>query len=378
MTRTLRIASVQMDVTPAPLEARLERAEKLVQEAASVGAQLVVLPELFNTGYVYDDSNYRNAEPMDGRTVIWMQETAASFKVHLIGTLLLLDHDDIYNSALLFAPDGKMWRYDKIYPWAFERAYYREGQGITVADTELGKLGIMICWDSAHPELWERYAGRVDAMLIPSCPPKMSSADLVFGDGTRINMRELGGVFDSVYTDREHFPEDWDGGAEWLGVPVAASVAAGKIRTYLPRPEITLATYLAGRPDLWDRVREAKEVSLETGFDQQTKIVDGAGRVVARFEEDRDGFVCAEVTLADEPPQPETKQPPMNTPPAAYFFCDLMAPTLLVQSYRAGVRRYLGASMAPVDPRTRLWTAALATTALVTGGVGYILGRGRS
>ena len=76
MAKTLHVAAVQMDVAPAPTAERLARAQALVAQAANEGARVVVLPELFNTGYIYDDANYRRAESLHGPTVAWMMETA--------------------------------------------------------------------------------------------------------------------------------------------------------------------------------------------------------------------------------------------------------------------------------------------------------------
>ena len=76
MGRKLKIAAVQMDVTVAPVPERLSRATDLIAQAAQAGAQLVALPELFNTGYGYDDSYYALAEPLDGQTVTWMKAQA--------------------------------------------------------------------------------------------------------------------------------------------------------------------------------------------------------------------------------------------------------------------------------------------------------------
>ena len=77
MPKTIKVATVQMDAMPAPVSERLERAEKIVVQAAQEGAQLVVLPELFNTGYAYIDDNYILAEPLDGMTSAWMKATSA-------------------------------------------------------------------------------------------------------------------------------------------------------------------------------------------------------------------------------------------------------------------------------------------------------------
>lgn len=81
MERKIKAAAVQMDVTPSPLEERLRRAELLVKEAARSGAQLVVLPEVFNTGYAFSESNYDNAEPIDGPTVTWMKKLSAELDI---------------------------------------------------------------------------------------------------------------------------------------------------------------------------------------------------------------------------------------------------------------------------------------------------------
>jgi predicted amidohydrolase len=114
--RTLTIAAVQMDARSAPTPIRFGRAQGLVERAAAGGARLVVLPELFNTGYAYDDSNHARAETADGATLTWMRQTAARLGVHLAGSLLLLDGDEVYNTLFLLAPDGRAWRYDKNYP----------------------------------------------------------------------------------------------------------------------------------------------------------------------------------------------------------------------------------------------------------------------
>ena len=135
MKRKLKVAAIQMDCVPVPVTERLSRLAPLIAEAAQAGAQLVVLPELFNTGYEYHARNYALAESLEGETITWMKTQAAQHAIHLVGTLLLLDETDIYNTAALVAPDGRLWRYDKHYVPLWERAYFRGGNHITVADS---------------------------------------------------------------------------------------------------------------------------------------------------------------------------------------------------------------------------------------------------
>ena len=335
MTNKIRVAAVQMDAAPAPIMERLARAGNLIADASSNGAQLIVLPELFNTGYQYDNQNYQLAETVDGQTMIWMSDQAKTHNIHLAGSFLFRDGDEIYNTAFLIAPDGKRWRYDKQFPWLWERAYFRGGNHNEIAHTELGDIGMLICWDSAHPELWKQYEGQVDMLLVMSCPPKMSSPELVFPDGKRVPQRKLSGIFSYLHTEEEYFPaKDMDHQAGWLGVPVVATVGAGKVRLKIPRPYLGAAFFTAFRPDLWSRFRQFKQMMLETGFDKQTKIIDETGKVLSRVEQDGDGFTLSEIELSPPKSKPVEKQPQMRTQSLTYFMSDTLSEWLLASFYR--------------------------------------------
>ena len=77
MGQKLKVAAIQMDALPVGVPERLDRASNLIAEAVNGGARLVVLPEMFNTGYEFDERNYSLAEPIDGRTATWMKNQAA-------------------------------------------------------------------------------------------------------------------------------------------------------------------------------------------------------------------------------------------------------------------------------------------------------------
>ena len=345
MPRTIRIAAVQMIARPASLSERLARAETLVVRAAQEGAQLVVLPELFNTGYEYSDENYRRAEPLDGPTSTWMKQTANHYSVHIAGTFLRLDGQDIYNTLLLVAPNGRAWRYDKNYPWAWERAYFRAGNSVTVADTSLGKLGLMICWDVAHVDLWARYAGRVDAIVVCSCPPAAHDLTFVMPDGKHLRGEDAGPVMRHVKrTSGGVFSHCLLRQAAYLGVPVVNTTGTGIFSSAVPSPKVSLAAYLLMRPDFWKYISQADAVRVEAGYFNETYIADADGRVLQRVPPEVEAGTLAEVALADTPPQPRGEQPPFGISTFAYWF-DAFANWILASAYRRGIRNALGISV---------------------------------
>ncbi len=371
MPRTINIAAIQMAAQPAPVPQRLERAEKLVTQAAGQGAQLAVLPELFNSGYEYSDQNYVLAERMEGQTATWMKESAARHQLYLAGSFLLLDEEDIYNTLLLVAPDGRAWRYDKNYPWMWERAYFRPGHAITIADTPLGKLGLMICMDQGRAELWARYAGKVDAMVISSCPPTMQDLTLIFPDGKRVKSKDLNPLQRQIYlAGGEIFGRYLRRQSAWLGVPVVNTTGTGHFSSGIPLPHLSLAMYGVTRPDLWPYLPRAGAARIETAYFNETYVADASGRVLAQVPPETEHYALAQVTLAEALPRPRTAQPDFGLPASVYQFDDF-ANSVLAPVYRRQARRVHGPQMAPVSHQTRLWLGAVT----VAGLAGYLLGK---
>lgn len=345
MPKTIRVAAVQMDAAPAPLTERLERAEMLASEAARSGAQLVVLPELFNIGYAYTDENFARAESMDGKTSSWMKSTAARLDIHLAGTILLIENGDIYNSMLLFSPNGKMWRYDKNYPWAWERGYFRERRGITVARTELGDLGMMICWDVGHPNLWKRYAGKTDMLVVASCPPDAPQASYDFPNGEKMAFNDMGSAMEALKDAGKLFFGDMvDQQAQWLGVPVVNSGACGTVKTPIPKANALLRMFALFAPHIQKLRSQASQMQMSCGMMPSCKVVDVNGNVVEeRDPGEGEGFIMAEVSLGDSKSMPKGRQP---KPPLSFINyqlsilnADVTVPAMMRSVYKNGLKK---------------------------------------
>ena len=335
MKHSLVVAAIRMDAAPAPTAERLERAARLVAQAAAEKARIAVLPEVFNTGYEYHPRNYNLAEKMDGPSIGWMKSVASRHNLYLAGSLLLRDGADIYNSMLLVAPNGKTWRYDKSYPWVWERAYFRPRKhAIKPAETEFGKVGMMICWDVAHPKLWAAYAGEVDLMLVSSCPPLGHIAPFHFPDGKIVYPDELGPVMKQVYRNGgKVFGEYVRQMAAWLGVPLVQTTGAGRFHSFLPRPKLSLAILLMARPDLWKYISQAGKVFIESGYFDETFIADARGQVLSRASLNEDNLTVSTIELAEKQPVPQGIQPKNELSPLAYY-ADALTNALLVRNYR--------------------------------------------
>lgn len=334
MSHSLTLAVLRMDAAPAPTETRLARAEELVRQAAAQGAQIAVLPEVFNTGYEYSEKNYARAESSDGPSVDWMKSAAQRHGLHVAGSLLLRDTDGIYNAMLLAAPDGATWRYDKSYPWAWERAYFRPRKDpLAVAETALGKIGMLVCWDVAHTGLWAQYAGQVDLMLVSSCPPRVHTGSYHLPDGRIIDTSTLGPMMKAAYSGVQGvFGEFLRRQAAWLGVPLAHTTASGQFKTGLPRAQLSFSVLFAGRPDLWKYLPQADKIKIASDYFDETCIADASGRVLQRAQRDGDDLAVAQVTLGDAPPRPSGKQPAFGMSPMAYL-ADEMINALLGRYY---------------------------------------------
>jgi len=328
---TLKLAALQMDVTPAPTPDRLPRAQRLIEQAAQGGAQLIVLPEVFNTGYRYTDENYQRAETADGPTITWMKALAARLGIHLAGTLFLRDGMDITNSLLLIAPNGRAWRYDKNYPWGWERAYYREGRGISIAHTELGDIGLMICWDCAHPELWQQYAGQIDLLLISSCPPDVANPTFEFPNGKRLTYDQMGPAFRQLKGGGDKvFGTGLNQRTAWLQVPTINTVGIGQVSSAIPDGLGNLLLMLPFAPQIIKQLSQARHLRLSCGMTPGCKIVNATGQVLSEcLPAQGESYALAEVTLATEQPQPIGPQPPRPVPWPAYFISDLAIPWLM-------------------------------------------------
>lgn len=143
-------------------DANLKAAIGLIKRLAAEGAQLIVLPEACLHGYAIADSTFdprrlrQTAEPFEGEYARAFRAVAREAHVHLVATYDRCAGSEIYNTAELIGPDGNtLGIYDKsCVVGAPDKGYYTAGAGPAVFDTELGRMGILICVDRTVHENW--------------------------------------------------------------------------------------------------------------------------------------------------------------------------------------------------------------------------------
>lgn len=157
----VNIGTVQVSCTANPKE-NLEKTILKIREAASNGAQIVCLQELFLSLYFCDVEAYDNfklAEAIPGPTTIALQDVAKELNVVIIASLFEKRAEGLYHNttAVIDADGSYLGKYRKMHipddPGYYEKFYFTPGDlGYKVFQTKYAKIGVLICWDQWYPE----------------------------------------------------------------------------------------------------------------------------------------------------------------------------------------------------------------------------------
>jgi len=160
MEEKIKIALAQMSCKCEDKTENLTKIEKTVIKAKKQAADLIIFPELSLTGYVVRDQIYELAETIPGPSTKIIENIAKKTKAHIVFGMPELSKKTqatIYNTAVLVGPEGFIGKYRKMYLPTHsvfeEKRYFRPGHQAAVFDTELGKIGLIICYDIFFPEV---------------------------------------------------------------------------------------------------------------------------------------------------------------------------------------------------------------------------------
>jgi len=149
----MKAAFIQFDPVFGEIEANIKKAVGLVDRT---GAVIIVLPELFNTGYliVSKDEAFDLSEPIPGgKTTEALSAAAREKNAHIVAGLIERENDNLFNSAVVISPSGYLGKYRKIHLFSEEKLWFQPGDlGFNVFDIGICKIGVMVCFDWFFPE----------------------------------------------------------------------------------------------------------------------------------------------------------------------------------------------------------------------------------
>ncbi|CAN5779335.1 carbon-nitrogen hydrolase family protein [soil metagenome] len=230
---TVRAAVIQAAPVAFDLESSLDKLDRLAGQAASEGAQLAVFPEAFISAYSRgltfgaavgsrtpegrDDylRYWQSSIDVPGPAVDRIARVARARAMHIVVGVIERDGGTLYCTVLFFDDSGAfLGKHRKLMPTAAERLVWGYGDGSTlpVFETDLGKLGAVICWENYMPLLrTTMYAKGIELY----CAPTADQRDSCFASMQHI-ARE-GGCFVlscNQYALRSDYPEDYYAGVD--------------------------------------------------------------------------------------------------------------------------------------------------------------------
>lgn len=171
--RRLKVACVQLEPRVGENAANVALSCKKIDEAAELGAELIVLPELTNSGYVFRSrvEAFAAAEPIpNGPSVQAWCECALRHGIYIVAGIAERDGKRLFNSAVLLGPEGLIGTFRKAHLWNEENLWFEPGNaGFPVFDTPLGRIGVAICYDGWFPETFRLLALQgADIVCVPT------------------------------------------------------------------------------------------------------------------------------------------------------------------------------------------------------------------
>jgi len=179
-TRSLRLAATSPEVVLGDVDGNLQRIRVALQAAVARGAQLIVLPELATSGYVFADRDEAAAASITRGHPGWadLSSTLPTGVVAVIG-YAERDAGQVFNSAAVLTGERRIGDYRKAHLWGAEAALFERGPSAgALFDTPIGRLAVAICYDNEFPEVPRRLAlAGAEVLALPVNWPLIARPD---------------------------------------------------------------------------------------------------------------------------------------------------------------------------------------------------------
>ncbi len=163
-----RVAACQISLNIENPAENISRANQGISQAISQGAQIIVLPELTNSGYVFTSVSevQERSTTLDGEIIAQWKEIAHKHDVVIVAGLALSVESRLYNASVIIDKSGLLGWYAKAHLFGEEHQFFKSGEKPPlVVNTAHGRIATMVCYDVEFPE-WVRLAMLDRAVLL--------------------------------------------------------------------------------------------------------------------------------------------------------------------------------------------------------------------
>ncbi len=274
--KNIRVAAIQLNVKVGQFDANLANAEKYIRKALENDADLVLIPEFFTSpgfGFPFNKKVVEDIEPFEGKSLKLLKSLSKEYNGIIGGSFLAFHGEEIHNSFVLVFPDGQYFVHNKDYPTYHENCFYSGGEDDGVFETEIGTIGVSLCWEYLRTDTAKRMLDKVDLVIGGSCWPAFEDPEKSIDENHLALLQNA--------------PTDF---ATLLGVPVVHANHVGKVSENY----------------FW----EDEPINSTMYFLGEAKIVDGHGKVIEKLSYgDGEGIIWGDIEMGkvkeSTPPIPE-------------------------------------------------------------------------
>jgi len=194
----IKIAVVQFAIKKDSFLENIKRAEEFIKKASKSKVSIIVFPENFLSHPANGKKEFIDKK---GKAKEEFQKIAKKYKIDIVcGSIIEKEKDrKNYNVSCYIDSSGKIKaKYKKIHLWYPEKTEISQGHKIKVIETKFGKIGLIICWDLAFPEIFRKMVKKGAEIII--CPSHWCYGDV--GKGIKYDKNSEVKFVDSLCTDR--------------------------------------------------------------------------------------------------------------------------------------------------------------------------------
>ncbi|MGA2640010.1 MAG: carbon-nitrogen hydrolase family protein [Spirochaetia bacterium] len=149
----MKVAVGQMNSILCDVQGNLGKVEALMRGAAGLGADIVLVPETFSTGYNVGDRISEVSDTIPGRTTDALAKLCRELRIHFYGSMIEKDGGSYHNTGVFLSSKGEILaRYRKVHLFSAEKEMFVPGDAPAVVKAEFGTVGLTICMDLLFPE----------------------------------------------------------------------------------------------------------------------------------------------------------------------------------------------------------------------------------